>query len=160
MSSINAEVGLLIAANNQSPKAALYEWGREGAPTPALKQWSDVAFLQWKQQATNEGVAVQNLKYILRYNVQNDETTEVIMECLNHGTPGLWPGIEFDINSEEGRALLGTPNGYGVGYLLLQHRADLGQKMIRSVNIFSSSARAPYSWLMLRFNIVDAPASS
>lgn len=36
--------------------------------------------------------------------------------------PARWPGTTFNPNTEPGQALLGSPNGYGVGFLLGTHR--------------------------------------
>ena len=46
-----------------------------------------------------------------------------------------WPGISFDIERKEAKAILGTPNGKGVAWLLAQHRAQLGEKTVKKVTL-------------------------
>lgn len=44
--------------------------------------------------------------------------------------------MEFDTKSDEGHALLGSPNGAAFAYFLMQHKAELGQKTITKVTVF------------------------
>ena len=53
--------------------------------------------------------------------------------------PEYWaPGPEgFTWAAEtEAKALLGTPNGSGIAWLLIQHKRQLGWKMVDSVTLF------------------------
>jgi hypothetical protein len=43
------------------------------------------------------------------------------------------PSIGWDIDEDEAKALLGTPNGCGVAWLLVQHRRKLGWKAVQHV---------------------------
>ena len=58
---------------------------------------------------------------------------------LPMGTPPPWPGVKVDINTEEGAALLGSPNGYGLGFFLVDHRqGGFINRRPKSVVLFTS----------------------
>lgn len=42
-----------------------------------------------------------------------------------------WPGLQFDIESDGGKALLATPNSLGVAYLMIDRAAVLGGRLPR-----------------------------
>jgi hypothetical protein len=58
-----------------------------------------------------------------------------------HGqfTYDKWPGVTFSMESEEGKAILGTPNGCGVAFMLIQHGKALGEKRIEKVTLFHAA---------------------
>lgn len=93
------------------------------------------------------------LKYVFRHNVFNADTRSVI-DVINqrNGTSVLErPGTTYSADSPDGNALIGTPNGSGVAYLLIQHKEQLGHKIICSVTVFR------HSWsLMLLLHIHDS----
>jgi hypothetical protein len=67
----------------------------------------------------------------------------------------LWPGITFDIQSEEGKAILGTPYGSGVAWMLIQHSKALRERTIKKVTIFYSPKKDDlFRWPSLLFWIV------
>ena len=139
ISDINIRSGLLIASRNYSPvyKARVSGW-HLSAPLPSLQHWSDIAFLQWASVQQDEQ-GIRGLKYILRENAQNKDTFAVIRHVIS-GLPTmgnlLWPGVEFDAEPDKGMALLGTPSGAGVAWVLAQHRAQLGHKVVDKVVLF------------------------
>jgi hypothetical protein len=49
-----------------------------------------------------------------------------------------------------GQALLGTPNGSSIAYMLVQHRRYLGHKIVDKITVFDHDDQ-----LMLLFHIVD-----
>src|SRR5579871_1874365 len=121
---------------------------------PALEHWSDLAWLGMtnpivKAKGTDYNLAlmhdklkwnVQNLRYILRASVGNYETLGVLyyVAALKQGSGSgrdwkikpFRERIDLDANSNEGKAIIGTPNGLGVAWLLIQHKQDLGEKRI------------------------------
>ncbi|KAH7400638.1 hypothetical protein DE146DRAFT_755098 [Phaeosphaeria sp. MPI-PUGE-AT-0046c] len=128
---INPVEGLIVAHDNRSPLTH-----------------SDVAFLQWSLRTELKF----ELRYVLRYFVCNRATRDVI-EGINPKHLHLdlpWPGVTYLATSEEGHALIGTPNGSGVAYLLIQHKSKLGHKIIESITVFTSEGYR----LMLLFHIV------
>jgi hypothetical protein len=74
--------------------------------------------------------------------MDNDKTKSVI-KILNGERRHLpWPGLTFPMTELPGLAMLGTPNGYGVAWLLIQHRAQFGRRTIESVKVWSGPAPA------------------
>ncbi|KAH4817075.1 hypothetical protein HBH61_056070 [Parastagonospora nodorum] len=148
---INPKDGIIVAYDNYSPRAAAEDSARNDTIIPDLKHWSDIAFLQWKSCASKGA----ELKYMLRYQVMNDSANYMI-EALNfaNGDETVeWPGTTYDGASEEGQASLGTPNGSGVAWLLIQHKEFLGHKIVDKITIFHKNLD-----MMLLFHIADVEA--
>jgi hypothetical protein len=153
---VNPIAGLLIAVNNINPAAMAKQMLQKRKPSecdinlPRLRNWSDVAFLQWQRVAKRFSVRGTALKYIVRSNVANPNTLDImsqvlgeyagsrnIPECRDDFVPRpRWPGVDFDIDSDEGLALLSTPYGNSIGWLLAQHKRELGHRVISKVTIF------------------------
>jgi hypothetical protein len=107
-------------------------------PLPDLKHWSDVAF---QQRFSLQRAAPGDLKYVLRSRTSECNILVVIEELVSNLPEEhryhSWPGISFDMeHSDHAKALLGTPNGSGVAWLLAQHRSQLGRKSIAEVKLF------------------------
>ncbi|OAL00365.1 hypothetical protein IQ06DRAFT_305317 [Phaeosphaeriaceae sp. SRC1lsM3a] len=145
---INPSEGLIVAYDNMSP---LSHRGIDHLHDrmPCIKHWSDVAFLQWRMRTSLEF----ELKYVLRYCVQNDTTLDVANEIIpGYSEQGSsWLGVTYLATSREGQTLIGTPNGSGVAYLLIQHKHQLGRKVIGAVTVF----RPVGYGLMMLFHVVD-----
>ena len=79
---INAEKGLLIAYDNETPEKALKDLERKGedeetsSTLPELRHWSDVAYLQWLSVADKDS----ELRMVLRNNVINHHTKLAVRE--------------------------------------------------------------------------------
>jgi hypothetical protein len=96
--------------------------------------------------------------YVIRSPIENTETEALIKQALDRvGKPlGPWPGVVFDMNTDEGQALLGSPNGLGVGYLLIQHKNSLGMKTISKVTVFQDEGKLPWPrFPSMVFHVVD-----
>jgi hypothetical protein len=149
MQVINPDAGLIVAFDNLSPLESSRGHGFDETEVPDLKNWSDVAYLQWKSRTF---YTTSNLKFVLRHWVTNTATNYYL--TLLHDDNGTdttdWPGISYNAASREGRVLLGTPNGSSVAYMLIQHKRDLGQKTVDKIQVFKH-----YNNIMLLFHIVD-----
>ncbi|KAK5123897.1 hypothetical protein LTR85_002093 [Meristemomyces frigidus] len=147
--------GIIIADNNLSPKGhiASYPSRWKGGDIVPLAAWSDIVFLEWQNICTLAGQHVSNLQYIFRSYIVNEATQEVIWQALKNvgitDGPPKWPGKEFDMSTNEGKAILGTANGNGVAWIVMSHRAQLGTKTVKSVVVFddqiSDTDRAHYT---------------
>ncbi|RYN55588.1 hypothetical protein AA0114_g3153 [Alternaria tenuissima] len=132
----NPSAGVLVADTNLSPShaAAFDDAGDKGyIDLPLLRHWSDVAFLQYLSSFHSPLVQPISLNYIFRIQIQSSETLLVLNKIIKmHGRSmyELWPGITFDIQSEEGKAILGTPHGSGVAWMLIQHSKALRERTI------------------------------
>jgi len=68
--------------------------------------------------------------------MSNEVTIEVIRRILG-GFYGPWPGVEVPMTDAAGLAVLGTPNGRGVAWLLATHKEQFGRRTIESVRVWS-----------------------
>ena len=145
VSIIDRAKGLLIAARNHSPSSQVAETKLDGSPLPELQHWSDMAYLQWTDPRLQ--TLPGDLKDVIRSRIEN-ETTIAVIERIIAGrgyregfkTPGCYypdaAGLSWGMETEEAKALLGTPNGSGVARLLVQHKRQFGWKVVESVTLF------------------------
>lgn len=145
---VNDRAGIIIALDNVTPshKLAKKFVDREVCPfqkppLSKLRHWSDAAYLQWQSCASTT-----DLRYVLRANIHNTDTLAAMGQILGEKANNAimyslsqcpdriprmrarWPGVVFDMTEEKAQALLGTPNGSGVGWLLVQRKQELGHK--------------------------------
>ncbi|ATZ56005.1 hypothetical protein BCIN_12g05450 [Botrytis cinerea B05.10] len=144
---MNTKHGIIIATESNSPYMIKRSKGKTaGEPvneisTTTLQTWSDITYLSWHQQSTQSSTPLKNLKHIIQTHITNGKTISVI-EYILEKEKIMFPqnGLIIDINDSKGygAALLGTPNGKGTGWLLAQHKDQLGNPKIVSVEIFKS----------------------
>ncbi|KAL8681437.1 MAG: hypothetical protein Q9186_002442 [Xanthomendoza sp. 1 TL-2023] len=111
------------------------------AKLPTISALSDLMWLAWNMAAPP---APQELRYIARDIVSNDETSAVMSYLLTRdkGDPRNvpWPGVAYSGDSDEGKALLATPNGRATAWLLIDHAGEMDWRVTSrqlKVNIFS-----------------------
>jgi hypothetical protein len=99
---------------------------------PPIEYWSDVVFLEWNNQAGNQP---ENLEYIWRVNVENSDTKAIVEYVLNkrHRPPWI---REFLPDEEVGSAIIGSPNGIGVTYFLINHKSKMGRKRVSKIYVY------------------------
>ena len=68
----------------------------------------------------------------------NEDTFDVVERILK-GTDFPWPGVELRMSEPAGLAMLGTPNGRGVAWLLATHKEQFGHRTIESVRVWSDN---------------------
>lgn len=114
---------------------------------PQLSQWSDVMYLEWMKHANF--ATRRNLKYVIRMGVANYLTRAIVARALTQEYYNAAPGPQrwanravISLDADAGKAILGSPNGQGVGWFLAQHQGSrqLGKKTISKVAIFDQSA--------------------
>ncbi|KAF1969637.1 hypothetical protein BU23DRAFT_476177 [Bimuria novae-zelandiae CBS 107.79] len=99
---------------------------------PQVRSLSDLLFAGWltgSHPRNGQNPNLYGLKYIFMIDIVNRETVSVMKRALasrGKDRPSVWPGDDFNVADAEGQALLGTPNGKPIGYLLNQHKNDLG----------------------------------
>jgi hypothetical protein len=175
---LNWKAGLLIAHYNFGPQDGISRYGLSDSPLPELQHWSDLAFLQWKM-LDQIGVGHGPLRYVLRASIANTDTIAIVSHVLgmdasyqpaSYASRPLWPGVSFSMDQEQAHAILGTPNGSGVGWLLAQHQGDpdLGRKVLDKVTVFFSRKHClcsvcsddPLERVNLLFSFKDADADN
>ena len=74
----------------------------------------------------------------------------------------IWPpnqpsidGQTFDADSDQGKALIGTPHGNGVGWLMWQHQDQLGKKTFDKVTVFKTTDAQGKAWANINFGLKD-----
>ncbi|KAF2018539.1 hypothetical protein BU24DRAFT_418064, partial [Aaosphaeria arxii CBS 175.79] len=77
---------------------------------------------------------------MITWAVDNKATNAALARALKtrNGKDYLedYPGECFLTSEEVGKALLGTPNGIGIGYFLVQHKAELGHLKVGEACVF------------------------
>lgn len=118
--------GTIIASRNYSPRTQVQP---PTAEVPPLNRWSDIVWILWTRTA---GSQAGKLRYIFRDGIAND-VTRAIIDHITDSDPGAfrspWPGKPFDMRTDFGKALLGTPHGIGVAFLIADHSDVLGRKI-------------------------------
>ncbi|PSN67639.1 hypothetical protein BS50DRAFT_664959 [Corynespora cassiicola Philippines] len=124
--------GAIYAISRMSPESVAKNYKREDLPK--LRSSSDIMWGAWQ----GAGSGNKDIKYFFALYVVNQDTRGIILRALGNRkkTLALWPGIDFDMESDEGKALMGSPNGIGIGYLLIQRKPELGTKFISKVRVW------------------------
>ena len=123
----DAENALLKQAGHKST-----EKNNVGDDVPSLKYWSDVAYLQWACRNTDSS----GLRYVMRMSITNEKTKAVIQHIKQEAHPKASGSYSFDVDHrDQVAAFLGTPNGAGVAWLLIQHKQQLGHKTVYKVTV-------------------------
>lgn len=111
--------------------------------------WSDATFAMWAAITSTVGSDIKGLRYIGRSSVNNHFSKSII----NRAHPRKSKGVKrFEAGEEAFLALLGTPNGAGSVYLLMQHKRALGLKTIVDAFVFRDG---PFEWPHLIFEVAD-----
>lgn len=138
--------GIIIADNNISPE----NQSPDLPAYPQLSQWSDVVFLQWQQRNSIAGTDIANIRYFFRAHVVNEDTQDKVMMALRlraqqTGATATWPSWAtrqtFSMDTDSGKAILGSKNGSGGAFFLAQHKAQLGDKQITEVVVWTTGGR-------------------
>ncbi|THV44142.1 hypothetical protein BGAL_0721g00020 [Botrytis galanthina] len=137
---MNFTHGVIVAYDSMSPYQVELSKDITSPIIPDLSRWSDIAYLQWAEVCKFHGTEVSNLNYVIRHHVTNQTTLDVIKEVLNERGESLAPSgcvVSMKDSNGHGAALLGTPNGKGVAWILAQHKEAFKDLTITSVEIFS-----------------------
>lgn len=59
-----------------------------------------------------------------------------------------WPGFQYSFGDVRMRAALGTPNGNGLAWLVGQHQAEIGKKIVDRVHIFNCGSQFGDAWCL------------
>ncbi|RMY24940.1 hypothetical protein D0866_11252 [Hortaea werneckii] len=140
----SARYGFVVAEYNVSPaeqikrneaKGMDWEWH-----APWLSKWSDVLYVVMRWQTGFGETRFGSYRWCFRAMVKNRETKAVVKQALGGRLQNVrpWPGKSFRVSrdSEVGKALLGSPNGSGVGFMFADRKTDLGKKVVSEIIIF------------------------
>ncbi|KAL8993954.1 MAG: hypothetical protein Q9169_005960 [Polycauliona sp. 2 TL-2023] len=118
------------------------------AQLPPLSRLSDILWLNWISTSPTP----RSLRYIGISKISNRQSGSAMDYLFNRDAGGknpqkediAWPGLEYSGDSDELKALLATPNGIAVAWMLIDHAEGLrgkgdGLGLVRrelKVNIF------------------------
>ncbi|KAK4620361.1 uncharacterized protein CLAFUR5_10729 [Fulvia fulva] len=159
--------GVLVADFNYSPDYQI-KLNELDVTAPALTQWSDIVFLDWQElhhQAGSSEEQKRKIQHFLRIKIRNEETVSTARAARNGGVrtggqerPPGYPGWEWKIHEEAAEAIMGTANGAGTAYFLVQHKAYFGLKGLDSIRAFDCTEDEEDDFEMcLDFHVVDGP---
>ncbi|RAQ99818.1 vacuolar amino acid transporter 1 [Stemphylium lycopersici] len=162
---VNAKAGAVYAMQlSSAAKAARRLWKR--APRteelPAIRSVSDIAWAFWNRAHPSGGL--ENIKYLFVAMIINKEANQHVKRALSTLSPPRedvdgWPGHDFGMDTDAGKALLGCPVGRWAGYFLMQHKRQLGgNKYISKVRVFKSEKEG--SWPYFLFYVQDPEATT
>lgn len=135
--------GAIFALQNFSPRTRGAHRspsldGSSGHELVPLQTWADVTFLEWANACKGDEKYVKGLKVITKCHAQSNATMKIGGQALGGANSwGVWPGKTFNNGSDQFAALMATPSGRGVAWLLLTHRDQFGWKSVKSVNLWS-----------------------
>ena len=104
---------------------------------PELRSLSDMLWGGWyrgsqpEDPQTPKNPNVGNIKYLISVQITNTETLSIIQRALGaikKHSVSMWPGDTFGLDTDKGKALLGSPNGKRWGYMLTQRKNEAGIK--------------------------------
>ncbi|KAL8673591.1 MAG: hypothetical protein Q9168_001989 [Polycauliona sp. 1 TL-2023] len=130
----------IITSVSYSPK---YELQKAGVPDdqiasrePPLHQLSDALWAEWAALLDFPG----NLRYYAVEGIKNAIASPLMDEIFNsrRGTTNVpWADrLTFDLGTDEGKALFGSPNGIATAWILIHRAAELGRRT-PTVTIFN-----------------------
>lgn len=126
---------------------------------PPLTYWSDIVYLQMRRaydmrQTSTSGLELRPPRWILQDDVKNRETIAVICWIVGldfrGGQSRPVPPPSYDdrngpILLEPGKegfaAILGSPNGRGIAWLLIQHADVFGRKEVKRIRIWKAQSK-------------------
>ncbi|KAL8751267.1 MAG: hypothetical protein Q9199_006540 [Rusavskia elegans] len=122
--------------------------------------WSDVTFAIWTGLSRSDGKSPKDLRYVARSEIVNDFTSSIIYAAMAL-VPKSTRVTSFGPADESFLAILGTPNGAGGVYLLMQHKQVLGLKTVSRVCVGYDGPRRVRPFVVLEvadassFNVTD-----
>ncbi|KAL8901982.1 MAG: hypothetical protein Q9207_004925 [Kuettlingeria erythrocarpa] len=144
---------MVIVYLTASPAYQLAEAAVPAADMPArlprMHQLSDLIWLTWESVTEHPGslryYAVQGIKNKISLDLVNS-----ILQARRGTTTGVgWERrVTFDLGSEEGMALFGSPNGIAVNWLLIHHAAEMGRREPR-VTVYTQMIDGAEAVMML-----------
>ncbi|KAF2238239.1 hypothetical protein EV356DRAFT_552302 [Viridothelium virens] len=156
----NPKDGVLLCHRNDKPKRTAYDGaGREvHLHIPQPLYWSDLIFPQWEHFAEQAGCDARNLRYVFRSRITNDLTKKIIRRAIRAKintssstqasgdlSTRTWPGHTFRTDSDEGRALLATPNARGIALGMIDRPEKYHGRVIEEIQVFLDDPPRPYT---------------
>ncbi|KAJ6552804.1 hypothetical protein B0H19DRAFT_1263248 [Mycena capillaripes] len=141
----DVDSGIIVAAENFNARFFYIEEDPESNKADPVKtaanslQWNTIVGEQYKSL---DG-SLARLQHILRYQILNDDTEEIIKQAVDQklglpverGWTVAQPGSPGSAGDNMFKALLGTENGRGAGYMLKDYRSSMPGKAIKRIRV-------------------------
>ena len=111
-----------IQSSSYNRKASTVTIGED--ELPSLQRWSDVMYLAYFRYYRDLSCNVFGLRHIFMHKVVNNDTLSIIEKAMSGSNAAILPfenRLEFSTDSDIGKALLGSPSGYCLMWMLLGH---------------------------------------
>ncbi|MCJ1327007.1 hypothetical protein MMC10_003673 [Thelotrema lepadinum] len=145
---VNTKAGVIIVETAFAPKQPYTDPRQPPQSPPAkplLARLSDFTFLVWKQACIkndDRGIdeCMLGLQWVIHDMVVELSTTQVVRYALSNANQQLkpWRGTPFPTNKPSGITLVGSPNGWGIAYMIAQYPIYFGGLTIDNVVVFES----------------------
>jgi hypothetical protein len=106
---------------------------------------SDIVFLVWKHHCVEDGKAIHCLRAVLFDAVMEEETSKVGARIFKELGQNNETGYDarLSVDEQHGEALVSTPLGKLVQYLLHDHQKELGMKKVTFIWMDSPTMPTP-----------------
>ena len=111
---------------------------------PDAHRWSEIVWVIWQRQAQSSGADPSSLKYIFKHGIITENTKHIMdlaVSAPENGFSSDYPGETFARGSEQYQALMGTPHGKSMAWLLIDHPNELAEKVIDSITMFTTEGK-------------------
>lgn len=143
----NVDSGIIVAAENFNARFFYIANDPESNHADPVKtaanslQWDAIVGEPYKSL----GGSLARLQHILRYQILNEDTEKIIQQALEQQpalpVEGDWtvvePGDPGSVGDNMFKALLGSENGRGAGYMLKDYRSSMAGKAIRRIRVLN-----------------------
>jgi hypothetical protein len=111
--------GLYLDSPKSSARTEWYGNGKDADPAllPRLRSFSDIMWAYWVRDNPN----IKNIRYFFMLGISNDQTNKLIASVLQKTGKTLseWPGVSVEMDTDEGKALLGMISNLTLNFPLL-----------------------------------------
>ena len=138
----NTEAGVLVVENARSPDIPLTDPFEPIPQQLPVHHLSDFTFMVWEAACHGDQGRMKSLQWVIHDHITELVTQRVVQAALEvtNQQKRFWPGVSFSTSEQPGIALVGSPNGWGVAFMLSQHHT-LGPMTIDKVHVFMNDRR-------------------
>ncbi|KAF2686086.1 hypothetical protein K458DRAFT_387098 [Lentithecium fluviatile CBS 122367] len=103
---------------------------------PHLTSSSVIMWAAWQEWSNFQ--TIKGLRWWLSISITNEPTRRIIKRALDNAGKLLvpYPGEFIFMATDEAQAILGSPNGLGLGYFLIQHKSQPGNMYVSGVVVY------------------------
>ncbi|KAH3980431.1 hypothetical protein HBH64_030150 [Parastagonospora nodorum] len=149
----------IMAQNRHGPwdaLQALHPLDYAAEEVPELQRSSDMMWAMWEYAVPSD--QRQNLEMFSTLAIGNQKTLALISRALKSlGKELSRAPTVIEMNTEEGKALLSSPNGAGFAHFLIERKAQVGHKRIDVVLLFECESARSSPCMVFGVEDVEVP---